>query len=114
MQRNNLLNVTSSKERVIKPGNADLKQDAQKIADLLEELDFDKMVKRGGSPDKSDAALHANNDKDKKRPNLNLFDINDHPLDLSFTKDINYGQRQGLTGYASDNDGGKNKGNKPN
>ncbi len=35
-----------------------------------------------------------------------LFDV-DHPLDLSFTKDINYGQRQkpGLTGYASDNEG---------
>jgi len=54
VQRNNLLNVTSSKERVIKPGNADLKQDAQKIADLLEELDFDKMVKKRESPDKSD------------------------------------------------------------
>lgn len=32
-----------------------------------------------------------------------LFAV-DHPLDLSFTKDKNYGKRGGLTGYASDND----------
>jgi len=32
-----------------------------------------------------------------------LFAV-EHPLDLSFTKDINYGKRGGLTGYASDND----------
>jgi len=44
-QRNNLVNMTNSKDRAIKPIDSDLKVD-EKFENLLSQLDFDKMVKK--------------------------------------------------------------------
>ena len=88
---------------------------------LLQELDYDKIIQKQREPD-DEFLLTDNNMKQAKTrqelterdlPNQthidpvkdvdDLFAV-DHPLDLSFTKDKNYGKRGGLTGYASDND----------
>lgn len=88
-QRNNLVNMTQSKDRALKPIDSDLKVD-EKFEHLLSQLDFDKMVKKREDSNREKVEPATGHDISAKIDGAyqkdvdDLFDV-DHPLDLSFT-----------------------------
>lgn len=116
----------------LKPENKDLKNgtegesgdehvDAQHDW-ILKELDFDKVMKQRDIDNAAGAAINEHpvtqhDFEDKVNNNVgatkdkigdDIFDV-EHPMDLSFTKDINYGKRGGEKGYASEDDDERKK-----
>jgi len=63
----------------------------------LSELDFEKVIVQRGQDKKNESLLNPTNLAS------DLYEV-DHPLDLSFIRDKNYGKRQ--AGYASENEKG--------
>lgn len=101
-KRNNLL---ANGESVIKGEEKDLEVDADIQHDwILDELDFEKVIVQREDKAAAGDVLDYNdklNQKQTPKREEDLYDL-DHPLDLSFTRDKNYGKKAG--GYASDND----------
>ena len=114
--RNNLMTLQGNKDRVVKGQEQDLQGGGTALDKILQDLDYDKIV-----ADQNGYIDHEDQDRQNKTQNDftdrdlpaahdphgkdvdDLFAV-DHPLDLSFTKDKNYGNRAGAGGYASDND----------
>ena len=73
---------------------------------IIRELDFDKVVVQREFADEiltDPATKHDFQDKKNCNGNSDYVSDFDHPLDLSFTKDINAGKRVSVgAGYASD------------
>ena len=132
-KRNNLVSATQPKEKVLKDYQRDINRPSTNLSKLLQELDYDKLVKKSDHfpkrnvrnetsvkhkddlavTDRHDITNQDFTDRDLSHilPPMNakddgddLFAVDDHPLDLSFTQDLDYGKHGIFTGYASDND----------
>lgn len=105
-QMNNIasLNKELMKDKQVKNGGKDEDADVESMHNkILRELDFDKViVQREFAEDRPPNPETRNELTERKNGNSDFVSDYDHPLDLSFTKDVNEGKRISGPGYASD------------